>query len=412
MSGQVSRLMVYTPAEIMRRQHLCASSRSILDRQKFEREFGEKQIQELGLSAENRKIYDENPHMRQVFANRKTLVRPGRELVAGDRIASPASGRTPYKRRQGTAKTVDHWGQRKLLMSEIEFLAKYARSGDVLVYAGAAPGNHTNFLSASLFPEISMVLVDPAHFAAKPTDKIEIREGFFTDEMAKEFSPRGDRVLFVSDIRSTDKSMDEKSQREAVDRDMRMQMKWQEIIRPRASMYKMRLPYTPGTTKYLDGNIHFPVWGGRTTTETRLVVENGSVETKEYDHTDYERLMFHFNTVTRTTYYEHNFQAPGICHCFDCASEMHILCEFLKRRDRIEDERVKDGRCVEAVERGTWKDRVLGLKRRAEILSDVITREISNTGRTLVLDHGRRAVWGSMASNSKRSDVHSPRAAA
>ena len=39
-------------------------------------------------------------------------------------------------------------------------------------------------------------------------------------------------------------------------------------------MLKFRLPYTPplGSTEYLDGDFYLPVWGGRTTTETRLIV--------------------------------------------------------------------------------------------------------------------------------------------
>jgi hypothetical protein len=39
-------------------------------------------------------------------------------------------------------------------------------------------------------------------------------------------------------------------------------------------MLKFRLPYTPpdAATEYLDGQLFLPVWGGRTTTETRLIV--------------------------------------------------------------------------------------------------------------------------------------------
>ena len=33
--------------------------------------------------------------------------------------------REKYRRRQGEVKTVIHWGQRKLLLSEIEFLTKF-----------------------------------------------------------------------------------------------------------------------------------------------------------------------------------------------------------------------------------------------------------------------------------------------
>ena len=42
-------------------------------------------------------------------------------------------------------KTARHFGQRKLLISEIEFLTMHARFNDTVVYAGAAPGTHIDF---------------------------------------------------------------------------------------------------------------------------------------------------------------------------------------------------------------------------------------------------------------------------
>jgi hypothetical protein len=53
-----------------------------------------------------------------------------------DRFATDNSPRTKYQRRQGEAKTVDHWGQRKLLLSEIEFLTMYGDAEYTVVYAG------------------------------------------------------------------------------------------------------------------------------------------------------------------------------------------------------------------------------------------------------------------------------------
>ena len=59
---------------------------------------------------------------------------------------------------------MEHWGQRKLLFSEIEFLTLYGHLAKTVVYAGAAPGTHINYLSKELFPEHKWVLVDPAPF--------------------------------------------------------------------------------------------------------------------------------------------------------------------------------------------------------------------------------------------------------
>jgi len=74
-------------------------------------------------------------------------------------------------------------------------------------------------------------------------------------------------------------------------------------------MLKFRLPYYPGRTSYLDGKMMLPVWGGRTTSETRLVVEQPK-EGDEYPIREYDNLwlsdaMFYHNTVRRVLRYHH-----------------------------------------------------------------------------------------------------------
>jgi len=75
-------------------------------------------------------------------------------------------------------------GQRKLLLAEIDFLTRYVQEGVTVVYAGAAPGTHLNYL-AELFPSVKkFVLVDPAEFKCHPnSDRIVILQQFFTDEV-------------------------------------------------------------------------------------------------------------------------------------------------------------------------------------------------------------------------------------
>lgn len=112
--------------------------------------------------------------------------------------------RLKYYARKNEVKSVIHWGQRKLLMSEIEFLTRFVEKGHkyTVVYAGAAPGTHILFLS-NLFPEIHWVLVDPAPFTVKQDDRIEIISALFMPEHAERFS-KEPNVLFISDIRSAD----------------------------------------------------------------------------------------------------------------------------------------------------------------------------------------------------------------
>jgi hypothetical protein len=57
-----------------------------------------------------------------------------------------------------------------------------------------------------------------------------------------------------------------------------------------------------------------------------------------YDHKTYEDVMFHFNTLTRTTYFEHNVVGEGLDHCFDCASEIYILHQYLMQERSMADE--------------------------------------------------------------------------
>lgn len=101
--------------------------------------------------------------------------------------------------------------------------------------------------------------------------------------------------------------------------DMTWQRDWHEAMQPKAGMYKFRLPWQAGQTEYLDGEIYLPIWGPQTTTEARLVSRGG---TRLWDNTAYEEMMFYFNTVTRLTACDHDVEADGLDHCFDCASEV------------------------------------------------------------------------------------------
>jgi len=99
-----------------------------------------------------------------------------------------------------------------------------------------------------------------------------------------------------------------------------------------------------GCSEFLAGDIHLPVWGPVTTTETRLVT-NAEQPVIMYDHTDYEELMFHFNTLTRMTYYPHDIltdSTTGYDHCFDCRSEIWVLEQYLKKCKNTPDSRLKE----------------------------------------------------------------------
>jgi Poly A polymerase regulatory subunit/RNA polymerase Rpb1, domain 2/Pentapeptide repeats (8 copies) len=105
---------------------------------------------------------------------------------------------------------VIHWGQRKLLISEIDFLTDFAEDDDIVVYAGASPGTHVAVLRL-LFPRITFELYDTSKFSSKLYNKVENRyfdrlkvcKKYLTPDLAqKRYGDRNSRVLYISDIRT------------------------------------------------------------------------------------------------------------------------------------------------------------------------------------------------------------------
>ncbi len=236
--------------------------------------------------------------------------------------------------------TVLHHGQRKLFVSELQCLLALLTSHKqdaVLVYAGAAPGDHLHFL-ARLFPGLRVHAVDPAEFRIRgsPEEKsrIVLRREFFTRAVAAEYSgdharcevcepgenpaghsgrcgdcegglaggaagrpicdrcrarvvcpacghsPRAD--IFVSDIRigaNTDSGEAWTPEFEAqVAVDMAAQFQWMLDCDPRlGAMHKFRPPYIDAgarlTKRYPAGRILTQTWPSVSSTETRLVVQ-------------------------------------------------------------------------------------------------------------------------------------------
>lgn len=260
--------------------------------------------------------------------------------------------RASYRRRTHEIKSVVHWGQRKLLLSEIEFLTEYSADNTSLtvLYIGAAPGTHIAYL-AHLFPQFQFVLVDAAPFSISACDNISLRETFMNDEICREFSST--KCLFISDIRSVDAFVASAEEVEAaVTYDMQLQQHFVEALRPAAAMLKFRLPYSSGTTRYLKGQLRYPVWGPATTTETRLIVTSPTDATaypkRDYCHSTYNEQMFYFNTETRVHLYpqsvsgesggdsEFNYGYDNCCtigvdYCYDCSAERLILQRYLKK---------------------------------------------------------------------------------
>lgn len=240
-----------------------------------------------------------------------------------------------------------HWGQRKLLISEIELLVEVLRedfrradearqrgitSGDIitnagrgftLVYVGAAPGSHIPYL-LSLFANITDLRIHlwdrPSRFDVQedtsiPVDRRLIRvvppefadpamtgdtEGFFTDVVARNYLQRygtNNKLIFVSDIR-------DRASEEAVHRDMVLQRGWVETLQPYASQLKFRLPFSGDNTyEYLAGQVYTQAWSRIKSTEARLLSFR-PFRSQLYNVNDYDRQMSYFNVITRMSSYD------------------------------------------------------------------------------------------------------------
>eukprot|EP01138_Halocafeteria_seosinensis_P001520 gb/GECG01001558.1/.p1 GENE.gb/GECG01001558.1/~~gb/GECG01001558.1/.p1 ORF type:complete len:452 (+),score=53.80 gb/GECG01001558.1/:1-1356(+) len=374
---------------------------------------GQKLVSKRGSSSARSQRYRKlryNPHLYQLYADqpcqpRKLPIYPREENTCcivpkalprtlihhgGEEEASP---REVYRPRKDLMKTVIHWGQRKLFLAELEFLTEWYCSSAAgskkatVLYAGAAPGTHIPYL-ASLFPQFYFILIDPLEFSIQESGlsaaeednesssikrrcgvNVQIRQEFFTKKHAEYYAnkrQRNESLLFICDVRTADcRVLSEEETETAIQDDMSQQQYWTTLLQPDASMLKFRLPWSPGTTDYLQGEMKLPVWGPPTTTEGRLVVKGPPFDQQAWDHEKYMEQMFYFNTVTRLSSYEHPVHAKkaqqhGLDHCYDCTAEISILSRYLNN--------------VEGREPSVQ-----------ELVSMVrqISKQCSNTGRTL-----------------------------
>lgn len=266
------------------------------------------------------------------------------------RILSRKAPRQEYvSSRKSIVHTPLHWGQRKLLLSEIEFLTNWGDDAKLVVYAGSAGGYHIPLLSA-LFPYHKFDLYDPAPFAITETDKIKIYNVKMTNKVAKSY--RNIDHLFLSDTRTVSHPgyIEDKKKRRIAEQeyaknifsDNAMQHEWIENMRPLWSMVKFKLPYEDingqDHTVYPSGKIYLPVWGKPTTSESRLVFNLEGIDNpRAYNHKKYEEQMFYFNNNNLLSYYPHEygstdvFHPIGIDHCYSCRAEIFILENYLKK---------------------------------------------------------------------------------
>lgn len=221
-----------------------------------------------------------------------------------------------------------HYGQRKLLLNEMLFLAleglqsKRYRSirssgekskafvwlsamrggagadldgGDVrvpkstdvpiVVYAGAGgTGQHLLFL-CKLFQGVCFHCYDMSEYDANLRDEVEagrypnlfLHQALFGDEQCDAFAylsrESGHSVYLISDIRSAGKQMSFEEFEDRVHEDNEMQYDWVERIRPVKAHLKWRMPYTRTEARIVEPcEFMLQPWAGSESGEVRQVV--------------------------------------------------------------------------------------------------------------------------------------------
>ena len=225
-----------------------------------------------------------------------------------------------------------HIGQRKLLLTELYFLADYANLSNTIVYVGSAPGNHIHIL-ADLFPNHTFILYDNRDFNIPKrlidNHRIIIHKRYFVDSDVNDY--RGRNILFVSDIRNMDATNEDN-----IITDMKLQSNWIKEMKPIKSLVKFRLPFgdqeyckkrlqtsTICDYPYLNGKLLLQPWAPITSTEMRLIIDQNPLE-KVYDCIDIEDKLFYHNMIQRNT--PINFE--GKKYSWDYMQECAIIRYF------------------------------------------------------------------------------------
>ncbi len=330
------------------RVQLYGDEKRLLERLDDEKAFN---VKRLNLGAEDQKLYDANPHLREVFINHEKPVLYKKEFTIKNRFLELSNKRFSNKNFDPKqASTTEYWGQRKLILTEIEFLTNYGADRKYLVvYAGAAPGSHINYLS-SLFPRLLFVLFDAKDFSVNPTNNIQIIREAFTHDRAKRLYDSKEPILFICNVRTFNSPGNADN---AIVNDMLDQIEWYKILKPRASLLNFRLSRGLGTTQYLKGNLVIEPWASKRSTECRLIVDQDYLLV-DYDHMEFENALFNFHNDKRIRYYQHNMDEiknEGLDHCYDCRAEIFILQEYLKKSNKVKTEKeLKSGTAAMSAE--------------------------------------------------------------
>jgi len=206
-----------------------------------------------------------------------------------------------------------HFGQLKLLLSEVEFLAYIQRrfgyqilKKSIVLYVGAADGQHIVEL-CKCFPEMRIACWDPREYhptfqryAAANPRRVQLFRGLFSDKIAESYVGKG--IIFICDIRNVP-ARDIATEHDSLRfNDHEMQLTWARIFKPELSMLKFQPRFGDTEIEYCDGVIRTQAFSPQTSNESRLIVDDPFSE-RTYDCLVYERLSNWANSILRSCIY-------------------------------------------------------------------------------------------------------------
>jgi hypothetical protein len=272
-----------------------------------------------------------------------------------------------------------HWGQKKLLLSEIQFLTKVCQKLNIkklnnyaVVYIGSAAGYHLPILY-NLFPELLWLLYDPAPFSKEANkhsnkSKVKIFNMFFTDDTIKHVlnNVENKKILFISDIRLA-------PEEESVMLDMINQVRWGTQLNADFMYLKFKSPYYEKNVNifktnnindlkldkklinnpdlvasdnesflYLKGDVYLQLYPNIHSIELRLLVEkiNNKYELKVYNFKNIENTMSHYNSEIKNSFMCNELcndipldlllLIPGYDISLECLMEYNIVYNYYK----------------------------------------------------------------------------------
>ena len=275
-----------------------------------------------------------------------------------------------------------HWGQKKLLLSEIQFLTKVCQKLNIkklnnyaVVYIGSAAGYHLPILY-NLFPELLWLLYDPAPFSKEAKkhsnkSKVKIFNMFFTDDTIKHVlnNVENKKILFISDIRLA-------PEEESVMLDMINQVRWGTQLNADFMYLKFKSPYYEENVNvfktnnindlkldkkiinnpdlavssasdnesflYLKGDIYLQLYPNIHSIELRIFIEkiNNKYELKVYNFKKIENIMANYNSNIKNCFMCNELcndipldlllLIPGYDISLECLMEYNIVYNYYK----------------------------------------------------------------------------------